>query len=182
MKPIENLDVLILSAERMSDTFRAFQEIPEVLKALQAAQNYPAELDRAILQKKKESDALDKALALKDRELAAIESNRLNKSTELASLDEKLKKKIIENEQRENFELEKLRKANNDAAEASLRTLNHELRNHKDIIAESENDMQRLLEEHQAKVDAKMQELEEVEQKLEKAKAELAKIRKSLEV
>jgi chromosome segregation ATPase len=182
MEPIKNLDVLIMASERMQDTFRAFKEIPEVLKALQAAQNYPKELDKAILNKKDELKSLEKAKAIHQRQVDALSLEVAQKVDRLNGLDEELKKKIAENTARENHELEVVRKANNDAVESSIKTMNHEIAGNERRIRESEKELARKLAEHEAIKDAMAKTEEEIEARVNAAKAKLSKIKASLEV
>ena len=79
MKEIENLDTTILAAERMWDFFRAFEGIPEVLKALQAAQNYPRELDKAV----KEKQAMLKQLAEENSDVQRLNEKLAARNAEL---------------------------------------------------------------------------------------------------
>ena len=182
MEPIKNLGFLINEAGRMRDLFKAFGEIDGVLKALQAAQNYPAELDKAILEKKKELDGL-----YSDRESLSSELRKLSeKKGELASiigsLDKKVEKALNEAEKKESFELEKIRKANNDAVEASLKTMKAEIENHKKIIADSKEDLDFIIKRHKEKIKSLAQEERGYNERIEKAKATLANLRKTLEV
>lgn len=182
MKQIENLPWLVNAAEGMRNFFNAFNGIDDVIKALEAAQNYPAELDAAIKEKRDtvahladEGNNLHSVVKKLTEEKADLEKT-------IASLQTQLKKKMIENEQRENFELEKVRKANNDAVESSLKTMKYELENHKRIIAESEDDMQDKLEEFDARLKAKAQEERELNERIEGARKTLLSLRERLEV
>ena len=182
MEPIKNLDVLIMASERMQDTFRAFKEIPEVLKALQAAQNYPKELDKAILDKKEELKSLEKAKAVYKRQVDALSLEVAQKIDKLDGLDKDLKKKIAENTAKEDYELEKVRKVNNDAVESSIKTMRHEIESHERRMKESERELARKLAEHEAIKEAMAKTEEEIEAKVNAAKAKLTKIKASLEV
>lgn len=182
MEPIKNLGFLINEAGRMRDLFKAFGEIDGVLKALQAAQNYPAELDKAILEKKKELDGLD---AEKMKTTADINQLSIKKAELMATLTrvgKEVDEAVIKAKEKEAIELEKLNKANQQAVEASMKTMNAELENHKKIIEENALDMDFIVKRHKEKAKALAQTEREYNERIEKAKATLANLRKTLEV
>lgn len=182
MERIENLDVLVLAAERMRDTFRAFEQIPEVLQALQAAQNYPDELDKAILAKKEALDNLDLKLKNKEVDFKVVEKAVADCRSELANLEKESEKRVKEVKAEEEKKSANLKKSFADAVKEAEEESELIIDKHRVGVAVSEANMNAMLAEHQAQVDAKMKELEELEDKIAVAQAKVAKIKASLEV
>ena len=173
MELIKDMDLVINEGEKLARFAKMFLRVPEVLKALNSAQVHLKEMQDAVETKMKEMDSLQGGIVEINRVFAEKQEKLAALAREVANVEKESKKKIADTERKETLELEKIRKANNDAVESSIKLMKFEIEKHQKAIAASQKAMVERADGHAAAIKALDDEEQAALKKVENAQRKL---------
>lgn len=176
MEPIKDLDLLINEGEKIARFAKLFSRLPEILQALSSAQGRVLDADKAVKVASEDLDGLNKKIYTARKTLSTLNSNTETATEKIKEAEKEISAKVAEFNKKADFEMELNRKANNDAVEASIKLMKHELANHQATIKASEQAMTSKLAEFNAEIERWNKIEQEAIAKADKAKKQLAAI------
>jgi len=157
-------------AQRMKNTFRAFEHLEDVLTTANAAKGSLSELEASIKQKQKEKEEIDGKIARSNDTLANLQDAIAAKQLEVRKAEEAAAKKVAEAQVK---------------ADEALEEVEKNVQNEKDGLAkdlkEAEANHQISMDGLQKAQEEKSKELEEILKKISTAKAQMKKAFGNLE-
>jgi chromosome segregation ATPase len=176
MEPIKDLDLLINEGEKIARFAKLFARLPEILQGLSSAQGRVHDADKAVKAASEDLDGLNKKIYTARKTLSTLNANTETVQQKVREAEKEIFAKIDEMKKKADFEMELNRKANNDAVEASIKLMKHEMANHQKAIQASEKAMNDKIAEHNAAIDKWSKVEQEAIAKADKAKKQLAAI------
>jgi len=176
MEPIKDLDLLINEGEKISRFAKLFARLPEILQSLSSAQGRVLDADKAVKAAAEDLDGLNKKIYTARKTLSTLNANTVTAEEKIKEAEKEVAAKVAEFNKKADFEMELSRKANNDAVEASIKLMKHEIANYEKAIQASEKAMNDKLAEHNAAIDKWNKIEQEAVAKADKAKKQLAAI------
>lgn len=176
MEPIKDLDLLINEGEKIARFAKLFARLPEILQALNTAEGHLKEINKAIAAENKELDNVRSKVAFGKKTLAGVSDKLTAAEKAVQDAEAASKAKIAEINKKENYELEKIRKANNDAVENSIRLMKHEMEIHQKALKKADEDHRMKLRVYQDSIEGWKKLEQEAVARVDKAKKQLADI------
>lgn len=180
MEEFNDLTLLIAEAQRMANTFKAFERLPRVLQVIQAAKNMPKEMDRLLAVKKAELKDLEKLVETSQNNLSQLTSEvenadkKFNALTDEVNAEKRRLKALMQDE---------LKEARNEA-NRQLAVINAnmdvEIAEHNRMVETSAQKTDKAIELHKTNIGRYQREEAEAKKRADKAAAHLENLKQSL--
>jgi len=173
MEIIKDLDLLINEGEKVARFAKLFAKVPEILKALNSAQVHLQEVNKAVSDKTEELNHIKGEIAKDGVYLASLTQKVLENEEAAQRSEKESNARISAIKKQEAAEIEKIRKMNRDAIEASTKAMNDKLAEHQQLILASQQSMAERVDGHAAALKALDDEEQAALKKVERANKKL---------
>lgn len=127
-------DLLVNEGQKIANFAKLFTRLPEILQAIASADTHKQEVETQVEALMSEYSDIEGKIVLAEMELKAVQGQFALIEAEVNKAKNKAKEEIAKMDR----ELERARKANNDAVESSIDLMKYEMGKHQEVIAKSQ--------------------------------------------